>query len=211
MQHLLLEAVMGRSSRQQADENRERIVKVASGLFAAHGVGAVGIADVMKAAGMTQGGFYKHFESKDVLAAEACGFAFSGANRMWRHVAQVAQHAGRDVASAIITYYLDPKPPEMTCPMVAYAPDAASGSEDSPLIAAYGAGVRGLCETFCELSVSGSPDMSEDRARIQFAAMVGSNMLTRPSRGNTWLGKFRQSMKSTLTPGGAGRKSKTTR
>jgi TetR/AcrR family transcriptional repressor of nem operon len=197
---------MGRSSRQQADENRERIVRVASGLFAAHGVGAVGIADVMKAAGMTQGGFYKHFASKDVLAAEACGFAFTGADRMWRQVAETAQHAGRDVASAITSYYLDPKPPEMTCPMVAYAPDATSGPDDHPMIAAYSAGVRDLCETFCELSVSGSSDMTQDRARTQFAAMVGSNMLTRPSRGAGWLGKFKQSMKSTLSSGQPDRK-----
>ena len=55
---------MGRSNRSQADENRARILQVVSGLFRAHGVEAVGIADVMKAAGMTQGGFYKHFPSK---------------------------------------------------------------------------------------------------------------------------------------------------
>ncbi len=203
---------MGRSSRQQADENRERIVKAASGLFAARGVGAVGIADVMKAAGMTQGGFYKHFESKDALAAEACGFAFSGAARMWRQVAETAHHAGRDAAGAIVTYYLDPKPPEMTCPMVTYAPDAAMGPDEHPLNAAYSAGVRNLFDTFSELSALGSSDASQDRARMQFAAMVGSNMLTRPSRGAGWLAKFKQSMKTDLNSGGrvkAGRTART--
>lgn len=193
---------MGRSSRQQAEENRERIVKVASGLFAANGVGAVGIADVMKAAGMTQGGFYKHFESKDALAAEACSFAFAGAARMWRQVAETAQHAGRDAAGAIVTYYLDPKPPEMTCPMVTYAPVAASAPGEHPLNAAYSAGVRDLFDTFCELSGPGSSDASRDHARMQFAAMVGSNMLTRPSRGAGWLTRFRQSIKTNLNPGG---------
>lgn len=202
---------MGRSSREQAGENRDRIVKVASGLFAAQGVNAVGIADVMKAAGLTQGGFYKHFESKDVLAAEACAFAFSGAARMWRQVGETALDAEQDAASAITAYYLDPKPPELTCPMVSYAPDAASGPEDSPLIAVYGAGVRVLLETFCELSVSGSSDMSEDRARMQFAAMVGLNMLTRPSRGNTWLSTFKKSMRSTLSPGDTVKKSRNKR
>lgn len=193
---------MGRSSRQQADENRDRIVQTASGLFAAQGVGAVGIADVMKAAGMTQGGFYKHFASKDALAAEACAFAFGGAVRQWRRVAEAAQDSGRDVAGAITSYYLDAKPPEMTCPMISYAPDAASGPGDRPLNTAYSAGVRDLFETFLELSASGSSDMTEDRARMQFAAMVGSNMLTRPSHGTGWLTKFKQSMKTNLNPGG---------
>ena len=191
---------MGRSSRQQADENRDRIVQVAAGLFAAYGVGAVGIADIMKAAGMTQGGFYKHFASKDALAAEACAFAFSGAARQWRKVAEAAQSAGRDAAGAVTSYYLDRKPPEMTCPMISYAPDAASSPADDPLNAAYSAGVRDLFDTFCELSASGSPEMNEDRARMQFAAMVGSNMLTRPSRGTGWLTKFKQSMKADLSP-----------
>ena len=70
---------MGRSSRSQASANRVRIVEVASGLFRAHGIEAVSISDVMKAAGMTQGGFYKHFASKDALAAEACELAFTKA------------------------------------------------------------------------------------------------------------------------------------
>ena len=68
---------MGRSSRSQANANRVRIVEVASGLFRAHGIEAVSISDIMKAAGMTQGGFYKHFASKDALAAEACELAFT--------------------------------------------------------------------------------------------------------------------------------------
>lgn len=199
---------MGRSSRKQAGENRERIVKAASALFAAHGVAAVGIADVMKAAGMTQGGFYKHFESKDALAAEACSLAFSGAAKMWRRVAETAQLAGRDAAGAIITYYLEPKPPEMTCPMVTYASDAAFGTHENPLNTAYSAGVRDLFDTFCELSAQDPSGLSQDRARMQFAAMVGSNMLTRPSRGAGWLGKFRQSMKTNLNADGPAKASR---
>jgi AcrR family transcriptional regulator len=72
-------ASRARSSRSQASANRVRIVEVASGLFRAHGIEAVSISDVMKAAGMTQGGFYKHFASKDALAAEACELAFTKA------------------------------------------------------------------------------------------------------------------------------------
>lgn len=68
-------------SKQQAQANRARIVETASALFRERGYDGVGIADLMAAAGFTQGGFYKHFESKaDLMAqASACGLAQSAA------------------------------------------------------------------------------------------------------------------------------------
>ncbi|MFL6682929.1 TetR/AcrR family transcriptional regulator [Paraburkholderia graminis] len=56
-------------SRQQAAENRSAIVAAAERLFRARGVDAVGLAELMKEAGFTQGGFYNHFKSKDALVA----------------------------------------------------------------------------------------------------------------------------------------------
>ena len=185
---------MGRSSRSRAEENRARIVEVASGLFRARGLDSVGIAEIMKAAGMTQGGFYKHFPSKDALAAEACAFAFTTAAETWRRVAQDAARDGRDVANAITAYYLAPKSPEMTCPMVAHAPDAARRTPDDPLHRAYNDGVRGLFDTFAELAAADGFPAVEDRLRTLFAAMVGSNMLARSGHGEGWSTSFKQSV-----------------
>src|ERR1700742_853125 len=64
-----------RKSREEAAETRKRIVKAAACAFREKGIVATGLADLMKAAGMTHGGFYKHFESKDQLIAEACAEA----------------------------------------------------------------------------------------------------------------------------------------
>ena len=64
-----------RKSREEAAETRKRIVKAAAREFREKGIVASGLADLMKAAGMTHGGFYKHFESKDQLIAEACAEA----------------------------------------------------------------------------------------------------------------------------------------
>ena len=66
----------------QALENRARIVETASTLFRERGYDGVGVADLMAAAGFTHGGFYKHFESKAELMAEAAssGFAQSVTN-----------------------------------------------------------------------------------------------------------------------------------
>jgi TetR/AcrR family transcriptional repressor of nem operon len=64
-----------RVTREQAAENRERIVQVAAKLFRERGFDGIGVADLMKSAGLTHGGFYGHFRSKDDLAAEACARA----------------------------------------------------------------------------------------------------------------------------------------
>jgi TetR/AcrR family transcriptional regulator, transcriptional repressor for nem operon len=61
-----------RVTREQAAANRQRIVEAASALFRRHGFDGVGVDEITKAAGLTHGGFYGHFRSKDDLAAEAC-------------------------------------------------------------------------------------------------------------------------------------------
>lgn len=60
-----------RVSREKAAENRERIVGIASRLFRERGFDGVGVDSIMRGAGLTHGGFYGHFGSKDDLAAEA--------------------------------------------------------------------------------------------------------------------------------------------
>ena len=64
-------------SREQMAENRRRILDVASRLFRDKGFDAVSVAEVMKAAGLTHGGFYGHFSSKDDLVAETIGYVLS--------------------------------------------------------------------------------------------------------------------------------------
>jgi TetR/AcrR family transcriptional repressor of nem operon len=62
-------------SREKAAENRRAIVAAASQLFRERGVDAVGLNELMKQAGFTQGGFYNHFESKAALVAEVLASA----------------------------------------------------------------------------------------------------------------------------------------
>ena len=59
-----------RVTREQAAANREKILDVAGALFRERGFDGIGLADIMKRAGLTHGGFYGHFDSKDDLAAE---------------------------------------------------------------------------------------------------------------------------------------------
>jgi len=66
-----------RVSREQAAQNRERIVECAARLFRQHGFEGVGVDAVMREAGLTHGGFYGHFANKEELIAEACARAVS--------------------------------------------------------------------------------------------------------------------------------------
>src|SRR5258708_2680216 len=66
-----------RKSKAETAKTREHILEVAADQFMAHGINDAGLARVMKGAGLTHGGFYRHFSSKDELVAEACRKAFS--------------------------------------------------------------------------------------------------------------------------------------
>jgi TetR/AcrR family transcriptional repressor of nem operon len=177
---------MGRSSKGQADANRRRIVDAAGRLFRSRGYDAVGIADVMKAAGLTQGGFYKHFASKEALACEACCAGFKGAVALWRQ-----QEDTSSPVAAVVDYYLSPKPPEYRCPMLAHGEEVARTEEGSELRDVYAEGARSLYETFME-AAKGS--MEDDKARLLFAAMVGANMLSRAAGDAEWVGALKKSV-----------------
>lgn len=64
-----------RKSKSETAETRQKIIQVASELFRVKGIAATGIAEIMETAGLTNGAFYKHFESKDHLVLEALKLA----------------------------------------------------------------------------------------------------------------------------------------
>src|SRR5258708_32031025 len=78
-------------SRAEKTKTHKRIVKIASRRFREKGLAGVGIADLMKEAGLTVGGFYKHFDSRDALVAEAVSSAFGA----WKRQIDAAASGGR--------------------------------------------------------------------------------------------------------------------
>src|ERR1700720_994767 len=83
-----------RHSKAEKAKTHERIVKIASRRFREKGLAGVGIADLMKEAGLTVGGFYKHFDSRDALVAEAVSSAFGG----WKRRVDAAASGGPPVS-----------------------------------------------------------------------------------------------------------------
>src|ERR1700761_7631799 len=86
-----------KKSKAETAKTRERIVQVAAQQFRRNGIQQTGVADIMAAAGLTQGGFYRHFESKDQLVAEACAASMD-------HIVRAAEAATEEGDDAFLTY-----------------------------------------------------------------------------------------------------------
>src|SRR5437868_4212921 len=90
-------------SRQQAAINHDRIVETAAQLFRERGYEGIGVADLMKEAGLTHGGFYGHFASKEELIAEASVRALT---ESLARLSNIAERAHDDPLSAMAEAYL---------------------------------------------------------------------------------------------------------
>ncbi|MGA1805119.1 TetR family transcriptional regulator [Rhizobium sp. HT1-10] len=166
-----------RVSRAQAEANRETVINVASRLFREHGFDGIGLKDLMKGAGLTQGGFYKQFESKDDLAALASRRAMESATRRWSSVAA----SSADPIQGVIELYLSAGHRGETgdgCPLVALGSDAARQSED--VRRPFEDGIKAHLQILEELlSASDSRETRTQKAEVMLALMVGAVTLSR--------------------------------
>jgi TetR/AcrR family transcriptional repressor of nem operon len=160
-----------RVSREQAEKNRAHVVEVAGAQFRAHGFDGIGVADLMKAAGLTHGGFYNNFASKDALAVEAVGRVFA------ETTARMREHslASDEPLRAALELYLSAEhrdAPALGCAIAALSQDAARGSPE--LHRAFEAGVNGYLDLIVELA-----RVPRGEAIAIYATMVGALTLAR--------------------------------
>ena len=112
-------------TREQAAQNRERILDAAAQLFRERGFEGIGVADLMKEAGLTHGGFYGHFSSKDDLIAQASARELT---RSLEHWSNFAGRASDDPLSAVAGAYLTRSHrdnPGTGCVLAALGPDVS--------------------------------------------------------------------------------------
>src|SRR5260370_8940287 len=128
-----------RKSRIEAAKTRERIVTAAAAEFRQHGIAATGLADLMKAAGLTHGGFYRHFKSKERLVAEACSAAVA---RMGERVAASASRKrGRKGLETAVADYLSTEHRDNLrdgCPLAALGAELARADTQTRAAATAG-------------------------------------------------------------------------
>jgi TetR/AcrR family transcriptional repressor of nem operon len=168
---------MARRSAADKAETRERIVSHAAQAFREHGSG-VGIGEVMKDLGLTHGGFYRHFESKDALLVAAIARALSEVADRLERVAEGVEPPGR--LAAIITAYLSAehlRHPETWCALATLAPDIGRQS------AAVRKRLDGALRHYMERMAKYMPGESEDERRktfvILFSGMAGAMAMAR--------------------------------
>ncbi|MET9101789.1 TetR family transcriptional regulator [Streptomyces antibioticus] len=178
---------MARVSQAQAQENRRRVVDTASRLFREQGTG-VSVADLMKAAGLTHGAFYKQFASKEALVDEATAHAFADLAR--RHTAGLEQYSGqRDAAQrALIDAYLSTEHRDDAadgCPVAGLATDVAREPEDREARRVYAEGVAAFAAF---LAPDGATEAdAEDAAGdglTRLSTLVGALILARATQGS---------------------------
>jgi TetR/AcrR family transcriptional repressor of nem operon len=119
-----------RVSREVAAESRSRVVRAASKMLRERGVDAASIADVMQASGMTHGGFYKHFESKNDLVRAAIRFAFD--DIAGRFDGRKAENGEAAAVAAYVAEYISKvhvAEPGFGCPVAALGADAGRHSD----------------------------------------------------------------------------------
>lgn len=166
-----------RVSRVQAAENRQNVINVASRLFRERGFDGIGLKDLMEAAGLTQGAFYKQFASKEDLAVEASNRALESASLRWSDAA--AQHPD-DPLGAVIAFYLsaDHRGERMDgCPIVALGADAAR--QGPGVKAAFETGIKAHLDVLGRFLAETGGEASRGKAMAILATMIGAVTLSR--------------------------------
>ncbi|MBT2541486.1 TetR family transcriptional regulator [Streptomyces sp. ISL-44] len=188
---------MGRVSQTQAQENRQRVVEIASRLFREQGT-HVSVADLMKAAGLTHGGFYKQFASKAALVDEATTHAFGELAGL--HTAGLERHAGQREAAQreLIDTYLSVGHRDNAadgCPAAGLAGDLGRAAGPQEAHRVYAAGVRAFADALA----------TEDQEGItRLCTMLGALVLARATKDSPISEEILTTARAALTTASTG-------
>jgi TetR/AcrR family transcriptional repressor of nem operon len=167
-----------RKSKADTAETRKRIVEMASKVFLNKGLAATGIADIMAAAGLTQGGFYRHFESREHLLAEANAVA---TDRLGTRLAEAtAGKPPREAIDTIVDLYLSQlrqADSQYLCPLANVGSELSTA--DAPIRASSVEGHKGLVALLAKQARGLGLAEPHDVADAIVSTMVGAVTLSK--------------------------------
>ncbi|MDC6166562.1 TetR/AcrR family transcriptional regulator [Paucibacter sp. XJ19-41] len=167
---------MTASTPSRKELTHERILETAAREIRRVGYGGIGVADLMKQAGLTHGGFYAHFSSRDAMLAEAMEWAGRDSERrLTSRLAKAGQH-GSDPFVALVEGYLSPAhlaAPEAGCPVAALASEMPRQSAE--VLEAGRSRVQALMTRVQQVL----PSADADQARVIVSSLVGALQLAR--------------------------------
>jgi TetR/AcrR family transcriptional repressor of nem operon len=162
-----------RYSREHKLETHERIVKRASVRLREKGAHGIGVADLMKDAGLTHGGFYAHFDSREALVIEAFAHAMDRSTERWRKVGETTPPEQR--LATIVDSYLSPghrDNPGQGCAIPTLGAEIARESPKTRR--AFATKLEQMIDAFADQI----PDISRKAARQQATAAIATMMGT---------------------------------
>jgi TetR/AcrR family transcriptional repressor of nem operon len=171
-------------TKEAAAENRQKILAAAARLFREKGVHSVGLTELMKEAGFTQGGFYNHFKSKEALVAEVLEDAVhEGVEQLAAAIAN--SHAqGVDALARQIDWYLSPGQRDdiaCGCAMAAFVGDVRRLTKEAQL--SYADALKRMFDHLADMIRFQESTLSKQDARVKaivlYSQMVGSLLLSR--------------------------------
>ena len=164
-------------SKEHKIQTRDRIVDAAASAFREAGVTQVGVGELMSRAGLTHGGFYGHFGSKDELIAEALAYAMDDSRA---NLDRLHGDAAKGLLAAA-NAYLSPEHasrPEMGCPIAALGPELTRSAP--PVRQSFGRVIRKRLDQLADLIPHRiSPRRKRREAAGALACMVGGIILAR--------------------------------
>lgn len=164
-------------TREQMAVNRQRLLDIAARRFRERGFDGVSVADVMQEAGMTHGGFYGHFASKEALAAEAAAHALMQTANRWQ---ATLENRGMEGLERLVDAYLSQRhidAPGSGCAIAALGPELARQAE--PVRSAFAAQLERLVDALAGFMPGADAAERRSRALPLMAQMVGAIVLAR--------------------------------
>ncbi len=167
-----------RKSKQEAAVTRQRIIMAAAAAFRKNGIAGTGLSDLMAAAGLTHGGFYRHFDSKDQIVAEACSAAAE--SLVEQLAASASKKSPQRGLKTIVESYLSAAhrdEPADGCPLAALGSEMARGDERTRAAATQA--LLKLVEVIASQFGKTRPDVARRRALAAAATMIGALTMSR--------------------------------
>jgi TetR/AcrR family transcriptional regulator, transcriptional repressor for nem operon len=164
-------------SKETVAQNRERVIDTAARLFRERGIDGIGVVDLMSAAGLTPGGFYRQFKSKDDLVVQAVKRAYHDMSEdLARRIA-----ASDDPLQTLVRHYVSNDhrdDPGHGCSLASLASDAAR-HDDPALREFFGSIVSNYIELLTALVPGRDPIAKRNAAIAALAEMIGAVILSR--------------------------------
>jgi TetR/AcrR family transcriptional repressor of nem operon len=186
-------------SKQQMADNRERIVDAAARLFRERGFDGIGVADLMKAAGLTHGGFYGHFASKEDLMARAVEHSMAGGHALVEQLAaQTPGDTGAQMA-AVTDWYLSCHHRDgvgQGCAVAALGADAARQGPSVRKVVTQG--LRDFVDLLARLVPGRDEAERRQRALATYASLVGALVMARAADDEALSREVLEAVRATL-------------